>query len=269
EPLELEIKLEGKPQSVAITSDPLGSKVFLENRYLGDTPLQTTLASGIHILTLKKEGFIDQQKIVNISGNKKNVLPVIEMKKMTSEEEYLTNQSFMFGLDLGINRLPIDSSQATAPSTGFIIGLRATKLINKNYEIGGIFSYSIYGTSGGEIKDANGNSTYTTPDDNAKQKDVSLRFNYIFEKGLYIGTSFGSSKVDYNNKIKDDSLSPEFDSASDSSGFNSLAFGFKPKVNTLSRNIYGAEVEIKNFHNSDWKKQILLQFVMSLKLGNN
>ena len=54
--------------SVAIDSTPLGADIEIDGAFVGNTPSTLTLAPGSHLIAVKKKGYSDWSKTLNVSG---------------------------------------------------------------------------------------------------------------------------------------------------------------------------------------------------------
>lgn len=58
----------GSPGSLLVTSEPSAASVYVDGRPAGSTPMQLTdLAAGDHRVTVRKAGYLDNQRLVNVS----------------------------------------------------------------------------------------------------------------------------------------------------------------------------------------------------------
>jgi hypothetical protein len=54
--------------SLVIDSTPAGADVEIDSAFVGNTPSTVTVAPGIHQITIKKKGFTDWTKTLNVTG---------------------------------------------------------------------------------------------------------------------------------------------------------------------------------------------------------
>jgi len=58
----------GSPGSLLVTSEPSAASVYVDGRPAGSTPMQLTgLAAGDHRVTVRKAGYLENQRLVNVS----------------------------------------------------------------------------------------------------------------------------------------------------------------------------------------------------------
>ena len=55
---------------LTINSDPDGAEIFINGKYVGTTPHWMYLSSGVHTITLKKEGYEDKTITINYDSNR-------------------------------------------------------------------------------------------------------------------------------------------------------------------------------------------------------
>jgi len=111
--VSVEINLEEK-QSVKMgkllieTGDVTDAKAYVDNVYIGDTPLELKVAYGEHRVTVKKDGYEDFSLSVNIDENPRKVVITMHEKAqeitVTSPIEVSTEESTSFS---GISVKPI------------------------------------------------------------------------------------------------------------------------------------------------------------------
>jgi hypothetical protein len=53
---------------LAIDSTPVGADIEIDGAFVGNTPSTLTVASGSHQVSIKKKGFTDWAKTLNITG---------------------------------------------------------------------------------------------------------------------------------------------------------------------------------------------------------
>ena len=70
----------GAKGSMNVTSSPLNVKVYLDSRYIGEAPaVFPEIASGIHTVEFRKDGFASLSKNVTIiEGKTTNIMVVLE-----------------------------------------------------------------------------------------------------------------------------------------------------------------------------------------------
>jgi CRISPR/Cas system-associated exonuclease Cas4 (RecB family) len=54
--------------SLVIESTPPGADIEIDGAFVGNTPSTVSVASGSHRVTVKKKGFTDWSKTLNVSG---------------------------------------------------------------------------------------------------------------------------------------------------------------------------------------------------------
>jgi PDZ domain/PEGA domain len=61
------------PATVAISSNPAGAEISVDQNFIGNTPSSTTLGSGKHVISIKKSGFQDWEREIVVSGGNVNL----------------------------------------------------------------------------------------------------------------------------------------------------------------------------------------------------
>jgi len=130
-----------------LNSNPSGAKVYINDEYKGDTPLELELQPKTYSLKLKKEGYKDYSKSINIERNK-----TIELSIELEKEE--SKQSSIIGKWEAIswNKEPnFDESKLFFP---FYSGSTINFVDNKNFIMQYICEYSPdgYGDANGEYE---------------------------------------------------------------------------------------------------------------------
>ena len=54
--------------SLSVDSTPAGADIEIDGAFVGDTPSTVTVASGSHQIAVKKKGFTDWNKTLNVTG---------------------------------------------------------------------------------------------------------------------------------------------------------------------------------------------------------
>ena len=82
--LKLNFQLEPKLGSISVMCEPVETEIFLDNSLIGNTPkIVQGISVGEHILTLKKEGYVDNVSKITIKENQ--TLPIsINLEKTLS-----------------------------------------------------------------------------------------------------------------------------------------------------------------------------------------
>ena len=83
---------------VAINSEPISASVFLDNQFMGITPIKLEIVSGEHILSLDLSGYNQWSDRIFISANKPQSLPLIELEEAKGVLEIATEPN-----DVAIN----------------------------------------------------------------------------------------------------------------------------------------------------------------------
>jgi PEGA domain-containing protein len=52
--------------SVAISSEPNGAEIFVDEKFVGNAPAKLRLPAGTHALVLKSPGFVDWQRTMEV-----------------------------------------------------------------------------------------------------------------------------------------------------------------------------------------------------------
>jgi hypothetical protein len=63
----------GSPGTVAISSNPAGAEISVDQNFIGNTPSSTTLGPGKHVVSIKKSGFQDWEREIVVSGGNVNL----------------------------------------------------------------------------------------------------------------------------------------------------------------------------------------------------
>ena len=58
----------GLPASLTIDSTPPGADIEIDSAFVGNTPSTVTVAPGNHQIAVKKKGFTDWAKTLNVTG---------------------------------------------------------------------------------------------------------------------------------------------------------------------------------------------------------
>jgi hypothetical protein len=67
-PAETKTQAPAAQASLAIDSTPVGADIEIDGAFVGNTPSTLTVASGSHQVSIKKKGFTDWAKTLNITG---------------------------------------------------------------------------------------------------------------------------------------------------------------------------------------------------------
>ena len=122
-------RLDAKTGTIAVSSDPSGAMVYLDDGYKGVTPLTISdLPEGVHTVKLTKSGYKDYWETVHVSaGSAKYVAP-----RLTKE----TGSIYVSSYPTGANVYLDDSYQGTTPITIYDIDTvsHTIKLTKSGYE---------------------------------------------------------------------------------------------------------------------------------------
>jgi hypothetical protein len=65
--------------TVAITSDPDGAEIYVDEKFVGNTPAKLKLTEGSHVMILKAAGFSEwKRKLEVLKGSQVTLKPVLE-----------------------------------------------------------------------------------------------------------------------------------------------------------------------------------------------
>lgn len=105
---------------ISFSSEPAGAEIFMDGKYLGDTPLTGDYPTGKHALKLQLDGYEAFEKQVNL---KKNMSITTELKKPGSGGGFFKKTLFMAALVGGgyyyyitYVDIPADTGFPTPPS---------------------------------------------------------------------------------------------------------------------------------------------------------
>jgi hypothetical protein len=59
--------------TVAIVSTPTGAEIFLDHKFVGNTPSSTIVGTGQHLISVKKDGFKEWEREITLSGGNVNL----------------------------------------------------------------------------------------------------------------------------------------------------------------------------------------------------
>jgi hypothetical protein len=58
--------------TLAIVSTPTGAEIFLDHKFVGNTPFSTIVGTGQHLISVKKDGFKEWEREITLSGGNVN-----------------------------------------------------------------------------------------------------------------------------------------------------------------------------------------------------
>ncbi len=68
------------PASLAVDSTPSGADIEIDGAFVGNTPSTLSVAPGSHQITVKKKGFTDWTKTLNVTGGTVHLSAVLEQE---------------------------------------------------------------------------------------------------------------------------------------------------------------------------------------------
>jgi hypothetical protein len=61
-----------------ITSNPAGAEISVDGNFVGDTPSELAVATGVHTITISKHGYKPWERKLTVSGGKVSVAAELE-----------------------------------------------------------------------------------------------------------------------------------------------------------------------------------------------
>ena len=71
----------GSPASLTVESTPSGADIEIDGAFVGNTPSTVSVAPGSHQITVKKKGFTDWAKTLNVTGGTVHLSAELEQTK--------------------------------------------------------------------------------------------------------------------------------------------------------------------------------------------
>ncbi len=149
--VEQEYSLELQPNwaTLSITSSPDNAEVFISGNFVGITPIDADIITGLHELTFQKEGFKDLIKVERVQRGINKILEIVELEplpailKLTSTPvaaQVFVNGKFFGKTPASIELQPDQDHLITLESEGFrseskSFNLSTQELLKKNYEM--------------------------------------------------------------------------------------------------------------------------------------
>lgn len=149
--LEQEYSLELQPNwaTLSITSSPDNAEVFISGNFIGNTPIDADIITGLHELTFQKEGFKDFIKVERVQRGINKILEIVELEplpailKLTSTPvaaQVFVNGKFFGKTPASVELQPDQDHLITLESEGFrseseSFNLSTQELLKKNYEM--------------------------------------------------------------------------------------------------------------------------------------
>lgn len=133
----LDFNLPLKPAFLAVSSDPQGADLFIDDRPIGTTGKlkMTEVSPGSVSIRLVKSGYKDLTTTVQIKGGQRLVLPTIKLTSLSSEEK--ENRDFPTKLTFDLNGQEATTKNATKVNTLINIGFGLEKFFFTRLSIKG------------------------------------------------------------------------------------------------------------------------------------